>query len=286
MAKSARLRRTDLRTIVQLAHECRDLGDDPRGWRRHMAAGLARLTGAGVVNLAESVDAFGPRPRGLGITSWGWENGFNHRAWERLIGAFMHRGPDFSPAHRPYGRALARAPGACRSRPELVPDRAWYRSEYYEFHRQVGTDMILYCYLPLAAAGELSEAVVVRAAKEPDFTGREKALVREAHRAIAPLIGGPLARFAEPSPAALPPRLRQVLRCLLEGDADKQVAARLRISRHTVNHYTKQIFQHFGVAGRSELLARWIRRGWGSRSAWTDAPPSPTDRSDRALTDG
>jgi DNA-binding NarL/FixJ family response regulator len=109
-----------------------------------------------------------------------------------------------------------------------------------------------------------------RAIGRPDFTGREKALVREAMSAAANLIGGPLARFVDPSPAALPPRVRQVLRCLLEGDGDKQVASRLEMSRMTVNSYTKTLYRHFGVRSRAELLARWVRRGWGGRFAWAD----------------
>ena len=87
---------------------------------------------------------------------------------------------------------------------------------------------------------------------------------------LAPLVGGPLAWFAEPQPSQLPPRVRQVLRCLLEGDGDKQAAARLGISPHTVNVHTKAIFRHFGVQSRAELLARWVRRGWGGRCAWID----------------
>jgi DNA-binding NarL/FixJ family response regulator len=91
-------------------------------------------------------------------------------------------------------------------------------------------------------------------------------LVRETHAALAPLIGGVLARFDDPSPRDLTPRLRQVLDCLLEGDGDKQIAARLQLSVHTVNEYTKKIYGHFGVRGRTELLARWICRGWGAQS--------------------
>ena len=64
------------------------------------------------------------------------------------------------------------------------------------------------------------------------------------------MIGGPLARFAEPSPAALAPRARRVLKCLLEGDSDKQIAARLGLSVNTVNWYAKQIHGHFGVQTR------------------------------------
>jgi hypothetical protein len=64
-----------------------------------------------------------------------------------------------------------------------------------------------------------------------------------------------------------------VLRCLLEGDSDKQVGLRLGLPRHTVNQYAKQIFAHFGVGSRAELLARWVRRGWGGRFVWAEASP-------------
>ena len=80
-------------------------------------------------------------------------------------------------------------------------------------------------------------------------------------------MGGPLARFGEPSPGALPARLRDVLRCLLEGDSDKQVARRLSVTRGTVNQYTMAVFRHFGVGSRPVLLAGWVRRGWGGRFA-------------------
>ena len=58
----------------------------------------------------------------------------------------------------------------------------------------------------------------------------------------------------------------------LEGDTDKQAAARLGLTRHTVNQYAKLLFRHFGVRSRAELLARWVRRGWGGRFAWADSP--------------
>ncbi|MBX9583725.1 MAG: helix-turn-helix transcriptional regulator [Gemmataceae bacterium] len=63
-----------------------------------------------------------------------------------------------------------------------------------------------------------------------------------------------------------------MLRCLLDGDTDKQVAARLGIGPHTVNQYVKAVFRHFGCTTRAELLARWVRRGWGRGFAWADDP--------------
>lgn len=93
-------------------------------------------------------------------------------------------------------------------------------------------------------------------------------IVTESQRLIAQLVGGTLAGFGEPSPSELAPRVRAVLACLLEGDSDKQVAARLKLSVFTVNQYVKVIFNHFGVSSRPELLARWVRRGWGNKGGW------------------
>jgi DNA-binding NarL/FixJ family response regulator len=58
------------------------------------------------------------------------------------------------------------------------------------------------------------------------------------------------------------------LACLLEGNSDKQIAKRLKISNFTVNDYVKSIFKHFGVLSRTELMARWIRRNWSAKFRW------------------
>ena len=66
-------------------------------------------------------------------------------------------------------------------------------------------------------------------------------------------------------PAAVPGaplsrRQRQTLELLLAGDAEKQIAARLAISRHTVHVYVKSLYKRFAVNSRPELLAKWVRR--------------------------
>jgi DNA-binding CsgD family transcriptional regulator len=109
--------------------------------------------------------------------------------------------------------------------------------------------------------GDRSGLVLRREGQRPGFSTRDHAVVCEVHALLAPLIGGPLAHFAEASPLDLPQRVQDVLRCLLEGAGDKQIAARLALSRFTVNQYNKHIYRHFGVESRPELLARWIRRG-------------------------
>jgi DNA-binding CsgD family transcriptional regulator len=162
--------------------------------------------------------------------------------------------------------------GTCLARPQLIGDDEWYASHYFQYlHRTLGADAVLVCFQPIpGAADAYTELYLTRRLDERDFPARAVAVAQEAMAAVAPLVGGGLARFGEPSPAALPQRLRQVLHCLLEGDGDKQVAARLGLSRYTVNEYVERIFRHFGVQTRPELLARWVRRGWGGRFAWAE----------------
>jgi DNA-binding CsgD family transcriptional regulator len=53
----------------------------------------------------------------------------------------------------------------------------------------------------------------------------------------------------------LPKRQREVLELLLQGASLKEIASELRISRHTVNDYSKALYRHFDVSGRAELAA-------------------------------
>ena len=59
------------------------------------------------------------------------------------------------------------------------------------------------------------------------------------------------------------PRTRQTLQLLLAGNAERDVAAHLGLSLNTVHHYVKQLYRHFGVSTRGQLLARWLQQGGG-----------------------
>src|SRR5947208_3414341 len=73
-------------------------------------------------------------------------------------------------------------------------------------------------------------------------------------------------------------RMEQTLRSLLGGDSEKQVAAKLGLSQHTVHVYVKALYRKYGVSSRGELLHYAGRAG-----------PSPTGvlvRADRRATAG
>ena len=70
---------------------------------------------------------------------------------------------------------------------------------------------------------------------------------------------GRLAGVIPPADAQpLSQRLEQTLESLLEGKSEKQVAAQLGLSQHTVHVYVKSLYKKYGVSSRGELLARCL----------------------------
>jgi DNA-binding CsgD family transcriptional regulator len=266
VGKSTTLRSTEWRAILRLVNECRDLGDDSSVWHEHSMAELAKLTGSSYGMGGEQIDCRKLTPRVASLSIWGWQNGFvDISVFESHMQVF-EEDTSYSSCLIEYLRLYNRDDGLCLARSSFIPDRDWYScNDYQRIQVSYKSDHMLWCFRSVPASSQdLTSAIVLSRPKgDCDYSARECALVREFNEAIAPLVGGPLASYAEPSPSDLSRRERDVLGCLLEGDGDKQIAARLRLSVHTVNQYTKRIYRHFGVQGRAELLARWVRRGWG-----------------------
>ena len=70
-----------------------------------------------------------------------------------------------------------------------------------------------------------------------------------------------------PPVQGLSPRMHQTLQRLLAGDSEKQIAQHLDRSPHTIHVYVKQLYRHFGVCSRGELLACFVNeQGAGERA--------------------
>jgi RNA polymerase sigma factor (sigma-70 family) len=59
----------------------------------------------------------------------------------------------------------------------------------------------------------------------------------------------------------LSPREREVLQLMFEGRSNKEIAARLGISEHTVNIHTRNVMGKLGASRRTEAIATALRRG-------------------------
>ncbi len=262
VAKSNMMRVADARALVRCLGECLELGGDVQTWRVHWFANLAALAGADVVVGGEISGILAGTPRSLGTSDFGWGGGFDPIGW-RLGQSEFARRPDYLPSFTNYLAEYSRTGTACLTRRQVFGDGDWYRSAgYVDFFACSSVDHHIQSFAPIGRApDEHSGCVLYRAAGRRDFNQREQTIVQEAHLAVAGFVGGRLTRYSDDAFSCLTARQREVVRCLLDGDGDKQIASRLGISRLTVNSHLKAIYKRFGVCTRAELAALAARRG-------------------------
>ncbi|WP_376792071.1 LuxR C-terminal-related transcriptional regulator [Thermoflexus sp.] len=110
----------------------------------------------------------------------------------------------------------------------------------------------VYGVLPLHASEEALRAAV-RALRE--------GLLVWAPELHPPAVQPALPAFEEDQAESLTPREIEVLRLLAEGLANKEIAARLGISEHTVKFHISSIYGKLGVVNRAEAVRVGLRRG-------------------------
>jgi DNA-binding CsgD family transcriptional regulator len=256
MGKSGRVRLSDLRGAFRLIGECRDLRADAASWRPHAFGGLCRLIGA---RAAVGGECRWHRPAGVFVVLQLLDFGLtpaqfdSFREFMRLCG--LKNDPIFAPLNELTGRLVT------RTRNQLVDDRAWYGSDGYNMYRRpIGIDHCIHSICDFTPDGGNNVIGLHRDTGERDFSARERRLLHLFHDELGPLIGPTLATAGGPAPDGLPPRLRRTLDRLLEGDSEKQAARHLGLSPRTVHEYVTDLYRHFGVNSRAELLARFVRR--------------------------
>ena len=259
MTKTDTLRLVDVRDALRLIGECRDLGNDPALWFPHLLAGIRCRLGA--------------------LHTSGGEGWWSTAGPIRAVSAFDST--DDVAAHRlfleyhrvqghredPFLHAVAAVPGrlagrlVTRTRRQLVSDHDWFRSSMFQdYRRPAGIGYEMTSLLTTSPNGAGSIIAVNRALGERDYSLRERRWLYVLHHELGRLLGGPLAIETEQGPDGLPPRLRQTLACLVEGDGEKQIAARLGLSQATVHQYVTMLYRRFQVRSRAQLLAHVMRR--------------------------
>ena len=126
-------------------------------------------------------------------------------------------------------------------------------------NRPVGMDDQMASVLYSGEPPAVHVLAMIRPEGEPNFLPRTRRLLRVFHHEVGRHYGRTLRRRAVGPFDAYPRRLRQTLRCLLEGDSEKQAAARLGLSRHTVHGYVLELYRRLDVASRAELMAYCLR---------------------------
>lgn len=259
MSKADNLRLQDVRAAYRLIGDCRDVGSHPALWYRRMLEGLYLLFGT---FQASGGEGWWHRP-GRPLEPISAFSVSGEPAPEEAFRAYLSAG---APGGDPIFQVIQTLPGRLitRTRRQLVPDHAWDRSVSAEYRRMGGIGHLLTSVLRVSDDGAISGIGLNRAIGERDFTPREQRLLDFFHGELGRLIRGPLVSATEPGLERLSPRLRQTLACLLEGDSEKQVAARLGLSPTTVHQYVTGLYRHFGVASRAQLLVHVMQRHPGA----------------------
>jgi DNA-binding CsgD family transcriptional regulator len=159
---------------------------------------------------------------------------------------------------------------------DMDPD-AWRRTQLYRaLLAPLGYNDMIHCAWATCARRVIGTSVYHRAGDPPIDPG-QVSLVGLMHRAMAPMIDRQmLSEHSALAGGELTERQREVLRLLLSGDGEKQIADQLRRSVHTVHTHIRQLYEHFGVKSRGELMARFIdRRALGPTPAPSANPPRP-----------
>lgn len=274
-----------VRRIQRLALEATEI-DDRVEQEAHLLAGICAEVGG------EVAVVFGFADLTSNVPSEGYFHGLSEGEQRRVVTTYAEQGDDFDTMAVRIREELAGVGGhsvTC-ARGELIADRDWYRSSYFNDHRTLwGIDHCVYSVHRVGRGG--IGMSINRGIGGAPFSAEESALIELFHHEQARLARehqltmelrragtterpppprlppSSIAKPNAPPPATammsrraeLSPRARDVLEGLLRGAADKEIASALGLSPHTVRQHVKAVYRCFEVSSRGELLAKLLR---------------------------
>src|SRR2546421_8474080 len=252
MRRSETVGITEVQAMLRLVAETAELWYDPIVQRRYTLESLCRVLPA----KAGICFTFGDILMGGDAACGPVVQAGMDESQERLVKTYLATGVPADPALPKLAEIVA--PVVVARRSELVNDKTWHFSPYYtELREPLGLDDTLYA--KITVPGKVISLALLRSIGEEAFTERQSQLVDLCLSQMTwPF--QPDDKPVDPRLASLQPRLRKVMQHLLDGDGEKQVAAKLGLSRHTVHEYVKMLYQQLGVSSRSELLSQWVGR--------------------------
>ena len=239
----------DYRSILKLSAE---LGELSLACERadHFLRGCQKLVGCEALGMVSARPAKGYFE--LGATVWsGLSESDTQRGRKWYIDAAAFR-------QDPMNEALWRHPGEVILRQQRIENDDWYRNPHVETWLALGLDD------SIASVHSFNGSQVIlglrRSTGDRPFDQKSAALLE-----CLNLNFGWLYRdlqehgLLDPATPSLPPRLEGILKVLLRGLAEKEMAQQLQLSSRTVHKYVEQVYRFYQVKSRPELMALWIQ---------------------------
>lgn len=254
---SSMLSGEDARELLRLSNRLHALPNDRVLRTRSFLEAFCELTNADVAICAQLVDFCPDVP--IPTHVWGIDHGFKEEERAAFFASLRDLKANMHPVIDACRKYHTR-PTAFR-REDLIGDDAWYGSDFFKLYASpAGVDHIISPVFPLAAPNSVIGTGVMRRHGRPRFSEREQLLVHTFNAELGwfyESIAAPPQRATPGGQVApLRPRLKRTLEHLLAGQSEKQVARTLGLTRDTVHQYVKEIYKHFDVSSRAELLAR------------------------------
>jgi DNA-binding CsgD family transcriptional regulator len=241
----------DVRALFKLAGEVHEITGTGGCAVGHVLAGLSRIVGAevGVHCLVQRLCSSTP-PTVAAYSDHGWSEGERRRMLDYYLATSGFEDPVLS--------TLARARGpethVTVRRSDVVTSRAWYASTlHHELHRPGGLDDVVISVHRLAGEG-LNALVLKRAAGATPFSVEQRELLHlfwSEFDWVFRTESGPPKGVVD----GLTPREQETRSLLLTDASEKEIAARLGLSPHTVHEYVKRLYKKLGVSSRAALMA-------------------------------
>lgn len=291
MSQSQRVRPLDVRALLRLIGELGERAREPLAARReHALRGICALLGArvgGYSRLAVGQSSLRETDL-LEMVLVGFQP---HE--ERALRAYLDQpdGLSNNPVARHVRARWARANGRpyCFASRAVLPAHHWYRDPYVQdVLRVCDIDPFLATATWNPATGSASYLTIRRAWRERPFSNRARQVFQLFHEAAGHRLddeetegssrkgrhdgtdptnseagydgseNGVHGTNCRDARRRISLRQQMVLERLLSGDSEKQVAARLGRSRHTVHRHVTALYRRFRVSSRAELMARFL----------------------------
>lgn len=149
-------------------------------------------------------------------------------------------------------------------REDCLSDEEWYSSPHVmNFRQRAQMDSAIYAIIPVEAgegkAAKIFGLSINKRWGEPSFRPEQRDFALHFLLGLSPFLAEVWNEDSESldaTLASLPLRHRKVLSCLLAGRSERETADELMLSNQTVHTYVKEIYLHFGVNRRAQLLAK------------------------------
>jgi DNA-binding CsgD family transcriptional regulator len=253
MESDAHLRAADIRQMMQLTHESRELAGDLNAKSHHFFEGIRKLINAQVCIFSELSGYFPEKKWHIRpIFDFGW----NLTAERKIFMSFFDSDQMSDPLTQRC--VFLEDQTTTVSRRSLVNDTQWYESpNVMELRRPGGLDDCIYSCYRLRDPETAMGVAFHRPWGDTAFGVRERLIVHLMHE-FNPLYNR---RYVpENASSKLSRRQQQVLNLLQQGYSEKEAANHLALSKHTVHVYVKGLYKHFSVYSRAELLSLWVNR--------------------------